>query len=148
MVTRASITAICRGAVLKARSLTIDPSLNTALDERIPPTPAVISRIPRISYGISFFEAFDSEIHNELDKRFDVPSKRHVASDLMHWYVRIVSRICPKPSVSYKIANTRSGHRCSRGGKTLVHLQTSSSISSTGEPNFRDNLEMLVCRPP
>jgi hypothetical protein len=37
-MTRGSITAGCRGAVLKARSLTIDPALNTTLDERMRPT--------------------------------------------------------------------------------------------------------------
>jgi hypothetical protein len=107
-MTRGSITAVCRGAVLKARSLTIDPALNTALDERMHPTPSVVSRIPRLSYGVSFFETFDPGKHNEQDIRFYVLSQQNVVSELMHWYVRIVSRARQERPASHRVANARN----------------------------------------
>jgi hypothetical protein len=72
------------------------------------PTPSVVSRIPRLSYGVSFFETFDTDKHNILDKRFDAPSQKYVASELMHWYVRIVSRAYQEHSTSHRVANARN----------------------------------------
>jgi hypothetical protein len=61
--------------------------------ERIPDVqvPRTISRVPTLSYGVLFFETFEEGRHHPDDRKFDVATQKHVAKDLMYWYVTKVS---------------------------------------------------------
>lgn len=73
-------------------------SLNIALNpptgdlERLPPD--VTHRVALLSYGVSFFEPFDPNIHDEDDKDYDEAGKKHIATNLMYWYIH---RVSPSP---------------------------------------------------
>ena len=85
------MTAVCRGAALKARSNAIrarpdsdDPDQEDPIRDHVG---SVSSRVARFSYGISYMEPFEEGSHHPDDKIWHEASRKHLAANQMQWYI-------------------------------------------------------------
>jgi hypothetical protein len=75
-------TAICRGAVIRGLSDAEIQSQSHSL---------VVSRVSRVSYGMSYRTRFDDDIHHLDDRIWDSQELCWKAENQMHWYLKRVS---------------------------------------------------------
>jgi hypothetical protein len=93
MLTRlpSSRTAICRGAVFKGFLDGINGAGRDISNHGIEAPISVTSTISRASYGVVYYETYDSSIHNPNEKAWHEEEQKWIVDDNMRWFIKRVS---------------------------------------------------------
>jgi hypothetical protein len=106
-----SRTAICRGAVYKGF---LDGLDKFHRGDGIEAPISITSAISRASYGIGYYEMFDSSKHSAIQKTWSENEKNWIADGKMRWYLKKVTQIsfvfllCIDPRSSRRLTVNRA----------------------------------------
>jgi hypothetical protein len=91
-------TAICRGAVYKGF---LDGLDKFHRGDGIEAPISITSAISRASYGIGYYEMFDSSKHSAIQKTWSENEKNWIADGKMRWYLKKGENVSKKDPIKY-----------------------------------------------